>query len=50
MEKIKAKNIILFDDIYTTGATCKECAKTIMNSGAKSVAVLTIAKDFQKIQ
>ena len=48
MQKIKEKNIILFDDIYTTGATSKECAKTIMKAGAKSVALLTIAKDFEK--
>ena len=50
MQKIKEKNIILFDDIYTTGATCIECAKTIINAGAKSVGLLTIAKDFQKIK
>ncbi len=48
MQKIKEKNIILFDDIYTTGATCRECAKTIIEAGAKTVALLTIAKDFEK--
>ena len=48
MQKIKEKNIILFDDIYTTGATCMECQKIIMQAGAKSVALLTLAKDFEK--
>ena len=50
MQKIKEKNIILFDDIYTTGATCKECTKTLMEAGAKIVDLLTIAKDFEKMK
>jgi competence protein ComFC len=45
VEKIKEKNIIIFDDIYTTGATVNECAKVLMLGGAKKVAVITIAKD-----
>ena len=48
-QKIKEKNILLFDDIYTTGATAKECAKVLKKAGAKTVGVLTIAKDFQKV-
>lgn len=47
-QKIKAKNILLFDDIYTTGATVNECAKILKQAGAKTVNVLTIAKDFKK--
>ncbi len=47
-QKIKEKNILLFDDIYTTGATCHECIKTLKLAGAKTVGILTIAKDFQK--
>ena len=47
-QKIKEKNILLFDDIYTTGATCHECIKTLKLAGAKTVDILTIAKDFQK--
>lgn len=39
------KNVILFDDIYTTGATANECSRLLRQAGAKSVAVLTIAKD-----
>lgn len=45
-QKIKNSKIILFDDIYTTGATVNECAKLLKMSGAKSIGILTIAKDF----
>lgn len=44
-QKIKEKRILLFDDIYTTGATANECAKILKLHGAKSVGILTIAKD-----
>lgn len=44
-EKIQNKNIILIDDIYTTGATLEECAKVLKEAGAKSVLGLVIAKD-----
>lgn len=47
-QKIKEKKIVLFDDIYTTGATVNECAKILLQEGAETVGVLTIAKDFQK--
>lgn len=47
-EKIKEKSIILFDDIYTTGATANECAKVLKENGAKEVLVFTIAKDIIK--
>lgn len=42
---IKNKNIILFDDIYTTGSTVNECSKLLKKAGAKKIGVLTIAKD-----
>ena len=36
------KNILLVDDILTTGATLEEAAKTLNNAGAKSVYALTL--------
>lgn len=44
-ELVKDRNIILLDDIYTTGATVNEISKILKDAGAKSVFVLVIAKD-----
>lgn len=43
-EKIAGKNIILVDDVMTTGATANECAKILKKSGAARVDVLCVAK------
>lgn len=47
IEKITNKKILIFDDIYTTGNTVNECAKTLREAGIKkeNIGVLTIAKD-----
>lgn len=39
----KEKNILIIDDLLTTGATTSELAKTLKESGAKKVSVLTLA-------
>lgn len=41
--EIKGKNILLIDDVYTTGATVDQCAKTLMLHGAHSVDVFTFS-------
>lgn len=38
------KNIIIIDDVFTTGATLKEIAKTLKIKGAKNIIGLVIAK------
>ncbi len=43
-ELINNKNIVLVDDVFTTGATANECVKTLMTGGAKRVDVLTLAR------
>ena len=42
---MKNKNIILFDDIATTGCTINEISKILKNAGAQRVLILVIAKD-----
>ena len=49
-EIIKNKNILILDDIYTTGATCNECAKTLRKAQPNKIGIITIAKDCEKIQ
>ena len=44
-EKIKGKNILILDDIYTTGSTIKECKKILKTGGARKVGTIIIAKD-----
>ena len=44
-EYISNKNILIFDDIYTTGSTANECSKMLVEAGARSIGILTIAKD-----
>ena len=41
---IADKQILLVDDVYTTGATVDECARVLLNGGAKRVDVLTLAR------
>ena len=38
---IMGKNVILLDDLLTTGATVIECAKILYRAGAKSVVAIT---------
>ena len=42
--EISGRNILLVDDVYTTGATAKAAARTLNRAGAKSVDVLVFAK------
>lgn len=44
IEDIKNKNVILIDDVMTTGATINECKDVLKKSGANKITVLTIAK------
>lgn len=39
----KYKNVIIVDDIFTTGATINECAKVLKISGANKVYFMTFA-------
>ena len=41
--QIKGKNILIIDDVFTTGATCNEVSSVILKAGAKNCYVLTLA-------
>ncbi|MBR3050278.1 MAG: hypothetical protein IKG61_02360, partial [Selenomonadaceae bacterium] len=43
---LRGKNILIVDDIFTTGTTCKECAKVLKSLGAAKISVLAFASDF----
>ena len=43
-ERVAGRAICLIDDVWTTGATSEECAKTLRSAGAKKVLVLTAAR------
>ena len=39
-KRLDKKNVILFDDIYTTGSTAAECTYALHRAGADKVCVL----------
>lgn len=41
---IKDQNILLIDDVFTSGATVSSCAKILKKNGARKVCVLTVAR------
>jgi ComF family protein len=40
---VRERSFILIDDIFTTGASLNECAKTLKNAGASQVLCMTLA-------
>jgi ComF family protein len=47
-ERIRGQNILLVDDVYTTGSTLGECARTLLKAGAEVVGALTLARAIQE--
>ena len=43
-EEVAGRRVLLIDDVFTTGTTVNECAKTLRKAGAADVYVFTLAR------
>jgi competence protein ComFC len=41
---VRGKDLLLVDDVLTTGSTLDECARVLLRAGAQSVRALTVAR------
>jgi competence protein ComFC len=41
---VQGQSVIVIDDVYTTGATVRECASALLDAGASKVWALTVAR------
>lgn len=41
---VRGKNILIVDDLFTTGSTVNECARVLKDAGAESIEVITLAR------
>ena len=43
-ELVRGRDVLLVDDVFTTGTTVSECARVLRRAGAKRVLVATVAR------
>jgi ComF family protein len=48
-DRIAGRNVLVVDDVMTTGTTASECARVLLRSGAKQVFVATVARATREI-
>jgi ComF family protein len=48
-ERIDGRRVVLIDDVFTTGATVEECAGVLLQAGAATVDVLTLARVVRQV-
>jgi hypoxanthine-guanine phosphoribosyltransferase len=41
---VKGREVLLVDDVFTTGTTVSECSKVLLSAGASKVWVATVAR------
>ncbi len=47
-ETVSGRDVLLVDDVFTTGTTASECARVLRRAGAKRVWVATVARTLKK--
>ena len=47
---VRGREVLLIDDVMTTGATASECSRQLRLAGAKNVWVITVARTLEKQQ
>ena len=43
-EAIAGREVLLVDDVFTTGTTVSECARVLLRAGASKIYVATVAR------
>jgi len=47
-ESVQGRHILLVDDVITTGATVRECARVLAKAGAAEITVMALARSMPK--
>jgi predicted amidophosphoribosyltransferase len=48
LNKVVGRNVLLVDDVLTTGTTASECARILRKAGAETVWVATVARTLKE--
>jgi len=49
-ESIEGRNVLVIDDVMTTGTTAGECSRVLLRAGAKQVFVATVARATREVE